>query len=92
MIYEFTDRTTPEDICYLYFSEHGIDINEDLYDLLDVNKVRNKAIIEDFDHEMTLGHFKIDTYERLAQKYKMSTPNVRTIIANRTITKQPENK
>jgi hypothetical protein len=73
------EKATEEDIVYLFFNSKGIMISEDFYEYVDIKKVRNAAIKDDYRYMMSNSK-KMEIYAELAYKYSISIDQVRGIL------------
>jgi len=73
------EKVTNEDIVYLFFISKGIMISEEFYEFVDIRKVRNAAIKNDYDSLIKSSWKKMEIYEELAHRYKISVGNIRII-------------
>ena len=74
------DKVTQEDIVYLFFNSKGIMISEEFYEFVDVKKVRNAAIKDDFNSMIAVGNKRMEIYDELAYRYKLSIAKIRALV------------
>lgn len=73
------EKATQEDIVYLFFNSKGIAISEEFYEYVDIKKVRNAAIKDDYTYLMEKDGKRTEIYVDLAYKYSVSARHVRDI-------------
>lgn len=81
MIIDWNYETqTIEDLIWLYFTKSKLPITEELYEWIDIKKVRNKIIIDEY-RELKDEHISNnELFEDLSYKFGLCVSGIRKII------------